>query len=542
MKTAPTEIELKFLVPPETKADLIVEMARGSGGERVSLAAMYLDTEDRRLAREGLAWRLRREGRRWVQTLKAAGANPLERFEHEVIRPNATHDAEEHAGTIAGDRLLRILRDARAGGIEVGVRFQTEVRRTLRRIRTRGAVVEVAFDDGRLVSDASSLRVREVEFELVSGSAGAMLALAERWRRRFALIYEPRTKSERGDRLAAGVRYPPVRKARRPDYSTDATALQAFGCVMDECLMQITHNAIGLREGDPALHVDHVHQMRVGIRRLRSAVRSFSGWTPAPEDALTEGMRRLFSELGSSRDGDVLESGVAAELTRAGAPPLKTPARAAAVDPGVAVGSGDVQRLFLAWISWRAALSGRPASPAVLPEDQSDEQAAGVERVEAAKTFHPPEFQMDASAFHRRVERRLHRWHRHIEVDWKAFDELSEAALHALRKRIKRQRYAVEFFSPALRRRDVERYLKPLAVVQDRMGQLNDLFVAKARYEQLVESDPASWFALGWITARISEVRGQVRTELGQLAEVELPGQRQRFKYGGRSHRAVTSR
>ena len=62
--------------------------------ERRSLAAMYLDTPDRRLAQQGIAWRLRREGRRWVQTLKAGGANALERFEHEVLRPDATPDAK----------------------------------------------------------------------------------------------------------------------------------------------------------------------------------------------------------------------------------------------------------------------------------------------------------------------------------------------------------------------------------------------------------------------------------------------------------------
>jgi inorganic triphosphatase YgiF len=158
----PTEIELKFRVPPRAKAALIAEMARGSGGERVSLAAAYLDTEDRRLTREGLAWRLRREGRRWVQTLKAPGAGALERFEHEVIRPDATHDAQAHAGTVAGDQLLRILRAAGTDGVDVGVVFRTAVRRTLRRIRTRGAVVEVAFDEGRLVSEPHRISRRPV--------------------------------------------------------------------------------------------------------------------------------------------------------------------------------------------------------------------------------------------------------------------------------------------------------------------------------------------------------------------------------------------
>lgn len=143
------------------------EMARGSAAlERLSLVARYLDTEDRRLARAGLAWRLRREGRRWIQTLKAGGSNALVRFEHEVIRGDASHDATAHTGTPAGAQLLDLLRRARADGLEPVVRFQTEVQRTARRIRTRGAVVDVAFDEGRLLSSSAIQRIREIEFEL----------------------------------------------------------------------------------------------------------------------------------------------------------------------------------------------------------------------------------------------------------------------------------------------------------------------------------------------------------------------------------------
>ena len=93
-----------------------------------------------------------------------------------------------------------------------------------------------------------------------------------------------------------------------------------------------------------------------------------------------------------------------------------------------------------------------------------------------------------------------------------------------LRKRIKRQRYAVEFFAPVLRRKDMARYLEPLTVIQDRMGELNDLFVARARYQALVAADPAAWFALGWLAARVAEVRALAKPELKQLAKADPPG------------------
>lgn len=124
----------------------------------------------------------------------------------------------------------------------------------------------------------ASERIREIEFVLVSGSVVAMLGLAERWRRRFGLLYDPRSKAERGDRLADGERFPRVHKSARPAYSDDATAVEAFAAVLDECLAQVSRNAIGLIVGDPQQRVEHVHQLRVGIRRLRSALRSFEGW------------------------------------------------------------------------------------------------------------------------------------------------------------------------------------------------------------------------------------------------------------------------
>ena len=536
-----TEVELKFLVPATARAALAAEVTRGLATRRTSLAAMYFDTDDRRLARAGLAWRLRREGRRWIQTLKAGGNNALERFEHEVVRPGASHDASEHAGTRAGNKLITLLRRAHKDEVELGVRFQTEVRRARRRVRTRGAVVEVAFDEGRLVSNKTTQRIREIEFELISGSPAAMLALVEAWRKRFGLLYDPRSKSERGDRLAEGSPFPPLRKASPLSYSDDATATEAYGSVIDECLAQITRNAIGLVEGDPALRVEHVHQLRVGIRRLRSALRSFRGWAPSPPSSLVEGLQALFATLGRSRDSDVLDSGVVAELARVGAPPLSRHAGAAGPDPVKTVRAAETQGIFLAWIAWRAALAQPPSKAmetvVAVPRFEEAHPRAGTELSdvvptederagegrELADSGAKQPARGDAPTFHRNMGKRLRRWHARIAADWNAFDELDESSLHALRKRIKRQRYAVEFFAPVLRRRKVERYLSALAAIQDRMGELNDLFVARAKYEALVSSDPAAWFALGWLAARIATLRGLAKPELGRLAGRDSP-------------------
>jgi len=47
------------------------------------------------------------------------------------------------------------------------------------------------------------------------------------------------------------------------------------------------------------------------------------------------------------------------------------------------------------------------------------------------------------------------------------------------------------------------------------MGELNDLFVARADYQELVEKDPTVCLALGWIAARIELVRSR-QTRAGE--------------------------
>ena len=65
--------------------------------------------------------------------------------------------------------------------------------------------------------------------------------------------------------------------------------------------------------------------------------------------------------------------------------------------------------------------------------------------------------------------------------------------------------------------------MKSLASIQERMGELNDLFVAQVRYQALVPADPTAWFALGWLTARIEVVRARAKPELARLAKTEPP-------------------
>jgi len=545
MPESTVEFELKLLVPRSARAGVRAALAgRGARPETRHLVARYYDTADRRLARAGMSLRLRRERRQWVQTLKAGGEAALARFEHEVRRPGATLDAAAHASTTAGERLAGLLAD----GEPLLERYGTDIRRTLRRLRTRGAVVELAYDEGRITAAGCELRVCELEFELVSGSASAMLALAERWRARFGLLVDPRSKAERGDLLAQRMAAAPVRRAMPVSLRRKVDVDEAWRSVLDECLAQVLVNAIGLGasvgvEGGAsksgtrraeADRADLVHQLRIGLRRLRSAIRLFRGWVAPPPEAVGSGARDLFRGLGALRDQDVLAQAIEPALQRAGAPvSAQAPADGAngavvaegsAPAPGAAPARDDevaalvaadaAQHFLLALVAWRHGLHEAAAPPS--PDGPDACAAEGGARNE----------DVAPAALAPRARRRLARWQRAITSEATRFAQLDDAARHAIRRRAKRLRYASEFVESLFSGGEMRRFLKRLQAVQQALGELSDLTLVAQRYGSEPDRGPRDWFALGWVAARRDAVIAEAAAALAALGERHPFGKR----------------
>jgi len=527
------EFELKFLVPRAALPALRAALGeRGAQLERRRLVARYFDTDDRRLARAGMSLRLRREGRVWVQALKAGGEAALARFEHEAARPDDTLDATVHAGTPAGERLAALLAD----GVPLVQRYGTDIRRVVRTLRTRGATVELAFDEGHIEAQDRRWPVCELEFELLSGSHVALFALAGRWRARFGLAIDARSKAARGDALADGSRSLAPRRAMPLALARRARVDEARRAALDECIAQVLANAIGLAalvgvEAAPAPARtaayppdaeggERVHQLRVGLRRLRTALRLFRGWVPPVPDEIGEGARELRRALGPARESDVLAHLIEPALQRAGAPgvpglePRSAPgfrgtpqprgtSRRAPQDSSTPQDSGDpvalvagdpAQRWLVALLAWRDGLDEAGASP---PDGQ------------------PPA----ATSLAALARRRLARWLRSIDADARRFAQLDDAARHALRRRVKRLRYAGEFVAPLFEGRKMRRLLARLEVAQRALGELNDLTLAAQHYRDRPAPDARDWFAAGWIAARREAVVAQAADALARLAK-----------------------
>lgn len=217
------EVEVKLHVGDTVVDDVLRAMADLGALRTVPMEAAYLDTLDWRLTGAGLTWRLRREGTRWVQTLKAPGDDDTRRLEHEVdvtpVRSDAAGeapavDASRHAASPIGRRLVALLDDLALHGVTPVVRFRTDVVRREVELRAGRGTVLLSLDRGVITAPTAaghtaSVPVSELEIELVDGDAVTVTEVAAEWSARFGLPLDRVNKARRG-RLLADRLTPPV--------------------------------------------------------------------------------------------------------------------------------------------------------------------------------------------------------------------------------------------------------------------------------------------------------------------------------------------
>lgn len=506
------ETELKFHVPKSSIASFEKALQRGAT-QTLVLKALYFDTAGRHLARQKIALRLRLENDQWIQTLKiAVGQSLLTRIELNHPRPSPDLDLSVYAGTPA-ESLIAHLSEPLAVG------YETQVLRLMRLIRTPAGVVEIAYDCGFVRAGALDLPICEVELELKLGGIAALFSLASQWQLNHGLMMDARSKSERGDLLARlnhklteldtqGTENPSHLKALEVDkfwaprnakpieLVADMSASQGLRCVMAECLDQIIRNSAVLAHIDTlGIHAldttEHVHQLRVGIRRMRTAWSLFKDLCELPTQAQRDGIKKYFALLGGSRDNNVLLNDLLPLLLEAGQPALTLPeqvvedhASSVAQDP-----------LFQSWLVQMSAFvhSPAPSSGMLIP------------------SVHPQRLT-------KIILPKLRKWHRKILKEGLHFADLGTEARHELRKRVKKLRYALQFTDALLPHKQLKPYLKDLSKVQNILGEMNDLTNAQEKFSALRDSQPSAWFACGWITYRLDQLQTDAVDAFRQLS------------------------
>jgi inorganic triphosphatase YgiF len=478
---AALELELKFQLGPGALEALEAALFPRAQAKVSQLHAIYFDTPGHALRDQGFSLRIRRKGEAFTQTLKQRkGAALFQRDEWEAAV--AGFDLET-------SRLADTPVSALLEGAPLAPAFTVEVDRQIHLWSDSHAKVEVSFDNGLIVAGDRREGVAELELELVAGPPQALFGLARRLMEIAPLTLAFESKAERGYRLVGhdGVA---ALKAQRTAVGRETSAGQAFQVVMRGALVQVAGNADLLRRAN---NPDALHQLRVGLRRLRAGLSVFKAiLDPDGLNTFRSETRWLAGELSDARDIDVFlqktsnrdeieESDGRAAFFRA----LRI-AQAEAYERAVAAVSSQRFRLLLValaeWVEdgrWRHAVN---ETQRALREGPATELAAAV---------------MD------RLDRRLRRRSRR-------FQDIDATARHDLRKQAKKLRYAAAFFSEAFpehpKRRD--RFIAVLRALQDELGELNDLAVARA-------------VALKAVGRRSGELAFAAGLEVGRLTKAE---------------------
>jgi triphosphatase len=477
-----TEIELKLTARPADLPELkraLVAMSPGIVSTQERLITTYYDTQGLALHRRGLTLRVREQADRFTQTVKAedtSGAGMLSRGEWEDAlvesRPDpAAPESGPHLPEgVAGD--LRPL-------------FITDVTRTTAQIEPEAeSRVEAAIDEGelRLAGNDKTEPISEIELELKSGDAAALYELASRLLEVAQVRIETRSKSERGYRLAAnGKSAPPALHSTPvtldPDMSVDA-ALQKIG---RNCLAQLLRNEAAVFARQP----EGVHQMRVAVRRIRSALSSLKKMLP-PESRrwATDELAWLAGALGPARNLDVFGTELL-PATHAALPDefawgdlatLLGGLREVAYDRvAEAILSERYTAAMLQLLRWFEACGWREQRGSEGPEAMSPPLGSVAPRV-------------------------LDRRRRRVRERSRKFERLTPRERHRLRIAVKKLRYTTELFGSLFEGSDLQKFVSRLKRVQSDLGYANDVRVAHEFVVDLfAQIEPRSPAAHAWI-------------------------------------------
>ena len=481
------ELEVKLdLAPDSLRALKKIPRLRAQNGtpKRRAEVSVYFDTDDHTLHKKGLMLRVRRVGRRFIQTVKANGHSaPFERDEWEAEIAGREPDLSLAEGTALEPLMTKKFRR------QLKPLFETRIRRTVYPIVDDKNAIALAVDQGTIDTSMRSVPLCEIELELEHGSVTGLFDVARELAETLSARIAVNSKSERGYEIIDNKQEFPA-KAARIDLPATVTTRDAFKIIGLTCLKQVIDNEPALIKGDP----EGVHQMRVGLRRLRAAISLFAALLDDPQTVTIKAeLKWLAGELGPARELEVLVQRVAPMKRQRrrwrGMPSLSheiAERRDAALKRAQdAVTSARFRSLTLDLSAWLA--TGHWTNPQDdLVRDRGDLPIA----VYAA-------------------EQLTRRW-RKVRKKGKVLSKLDAHSRHKLRIQTKKLRYAAEFFASLFSNKRVvkrrKRFLAALERLQDGLGDLNDIAVHEKHIAAMSvhhrRSNPSRIFAAGLLTGR----------------------------------------
>jgi inorganic triphosphatase YgiF len=457
--TSATETEIKFLLPDGTLEALVAHPLLQSAKDQSSRQEVttYYDTPEHTFRHAGMSLRVREADGRFVQTLKLrAGSDAFSRPEWEWDLPGENPDLSLLQSTPVRDLAVGPVRPV----------FVSEVTRGLYPLRPpSGGLIEATIDTGWLRAGDQAKPLRELELELKGAAPAALYETAQALQSAFPLLLGPESKAARGWRLVSGTP-PEVVKTEAPNVPPDTTGTEAFRRLVASLIAALVENqpaaAAGAAEG--------VHRMRIAVRRLRTVLSLFHPHIGQDEeDRFTDALRRLGRILGEARDWDVFCSET-----------LKDAA-------------GDIPAPLLMALR-TAAEAERQAAHTRLNDEFAQPYLTRLVIDLSAWTLDAAPGPKGGSALSRPTQEiapdMLGRLDRQVRKRGKRIRHRSEEELHALRKALKRFRYALEFLTRLMKPGKLKSQLHHCKDLQEDLGAINDAVVAEALAGQLGDTNP----------------------------------------------------
>ncbi|BCT89497.1 MULTISPECIES: CYTH and CHAD domain-containing protein [Acinetobacter] len=478
------EIELKFQIPQSIRHQFEQDFQQ-YGPTRHHLCAKYFDTADQQLQQHKIALRQRLEDQQWFQTLKAPSQHQFERFELEEALDTAPDRCDLKVYS-KHKQARKILKQAlHTLDTTLSLQFETDVERDLWVKDYRGSQIEIALDRGEIRSKGQTLDIYEVEFELKSGRLSDLIDFVKPWIQRYQLWLDVRSKSERGYALLNNKTDLPVQHQTTLELAAKDDIHHILQKIISNCLTHLFPNATAIALEN--YNSDHVHQARVAIRRLRSALKIFQPYHQDLPEEWQDQLRNIFQQLGSTRDRDALAESLLPQLEAAGSPVLQL--------PPAQQDQTDISQLFKESTTMELILELLRFS-----QDQSEKQQ---------------------KSSHKILCKGLSKLHQKVCADAESYQELDIESRHRTRKRVKRLRYNVEFLQSLFPEKEVKRYLKALKPLQETLGHYNDLFVAESLYRPYAKKHSKAWFVIGWLTAEQQHLSKQAAEQLQKFSHTK---------------------
>ncbi len=477
------EVEIKFRADPATIRAVLdaPQLAGITVGPERDIVSIYFDTPSRELKRNGLTLRLRRKGRAapvlGVKWDEETTENAFTRGEVEVRTPEQVPDIDLFEPELR-DRLKSVIGEATLAPL-----FETRFKRRTAVVNHGRSRIELAVDDGVIIAGDRRLPLAELELELKTGTATDLVSCARMLAGEYGLSLQFEPKAGRGYRLLEGAAARP-QKALPVILPRTTSFDDLITAVISSSLMHFMANWTSLRDSDAP---ESVHQLRVALRRMRSALGIFRKVITLPElEDIRSEARRLASALGAARECDAFRQNALngpfrdqPKHFKAAAILLEAAERRRQESYVVARRTIDHHAATLFVLDVQAFLLRRAWRTALAPKD------LGL-------------LTSEARGFARPV---LDRLRRQALKRGKHLPDMPDDERHELRIALKNLRYAVEFFGSLFGGgKDVKAFLLTVAELQEDLGIHNDAVTAESFIASLgVANDAEAQFAAGYL-------------------------------------------